>query len=318
MTFRSALGLSATIERLSVARHLPKPVVAAALAPYARTGYLSKHGLDARRLTRTLSLEVDPLSDATQQPPHIEVVIPCGPGDVEVLPRVIESAPNGSTNPLRVIHVVAPTDTIGALKRTVGAETNLIDENDLLGASLVATIGARFPTRRNWVLQQAVKVGAVITSEANGVLILDADTLLLRPRTWLTNDGRQVLTPTIEWHQPYYDFLSRLSGNRWASPEYSFVPHHMLMQPKLMTNFLESLQIEGLQGLVDALGDESQYQTDSMFCIEYELYAQGLRSLSPNSAVLAKWSNRNVPRERGVSMDRRVPYMSVSQHHYLS
>ena len=96
------------------------------------------------------------------------------------------------------------------------------------------------------------------------------------------------------------------------------MPHHMLMQPGIMTRLLASLGIDGPQGLVDALGDESQYQTESMFCIEYELYAQGLRILSPQSAVLAKWSNRNVPREREVSAERLGPYMSVSQHHYLS
>ena len=318
MSLRSALGLSAAIERLSVARQVPKPIVATALAPYARTGYLRKHGLDSGRLTRTLSLPVDPLSDAKQSAPPIDVVIPCGPGDVEVLPRVIESAPNGTSNSIRRIQVVAPKATLTALKHVVDAEIELIDENDLLGACVVTSIADRFPTRRNWVLQQVVKVGAVIASQVEGVLILDADTLLLRSRTWLTSDGRQVLTPTIEWHQPYYDFLRRLSSNRWASPEYSFVPHHMLMQPGIMTRLLASLGIDGPQGLVDALGDESQYQTESMFCIEYELYAQGLRILSPQSAVLAKWSNRNVPREREVSAERLGPYMSVSQHHYLS
>lgn len=318
MSIQSALGLSATLERLSVAHQLPTPLVGAALAPYSWTGYLRKHGLDAGRLTRTLSLPIDPLATDSANLPLIDVVIPCGPGDVEVLPRVVESAPNGATNPIGSIQVVAPPATIAALKQLIGTDIDLIDENDLLGTSLVATIGARFPTRRNWVLQQAVKVGAVTASKANGVLILDADTVLLRPRTWLTSDGRQVLTPTIEWHQPYYDFLFRLSGSRWESPEYSFVPHHMLMQPGVMTRLLASLGIDDLQGLVDALGDESQYQTDSMFCIEYELYAQGLGKLSPESAVLAKWSNRNIPRQRGVPVHRLGHYMSVSQHHYLS
>ncbi len=318
MSLQSALGLSATLERLSVAHQLPTPLVGAALAPYSWTGYLRKHGLDAGRLTRTLGLPIDPLATEARDLPLIDVVIPCGPGDVEVLPRVVESAPNGATNPIRSIQVVAPPSTIAALKPLIGSDIDLIDENDLLGNSVVMVIAERFPTRRNWVLQQVVKVGSVIASQAHGVLILDADTLLLRPRTWLTNDGLQILTPTIEWHQPYYNFLRRLSRNRWASPDYSFVPHHMLMQPRLMTRLLASLGIDGVQGLVDALGDESQYEGDSMFCIEYELYAQGLRNLSPESAVLAKWSNRNVPREREVSKDRLGRYMSVSQHHYLS
>lgn len=317
MSVRNSLGLSATIERLAVARRLPAPLVSAVLAPYAQTGYLRKHGLDAGRLVKTLSLPVDPLADVARVLPPIDVVIPCGPGDIEVLPRVIEKAPDGTANPIRRIQVVAPPATITSLKRAVGTDTDLVDENDLLGASVVASIGAHFPSRRNWVLQQVVKVASVLTSQAAGVLVLDADTILLRKRTWLTGDGRQVLTPTIEWHQPYYEFLRRLSTEQWRTPTFSFVPHHMMMQPELMARILTSLHIDGLEALVSALGEESQYQTESMFCIEYELYAQGLLNLSPTSAVLAKWSNQNVSRERQVPTHKLERYMSVSQHHYL-
>jgi len=306
------LGLSANLERLSVAHKLPTPLVGAALAPYDWTGYLRKHGLERGRLTKTLSLPIDPLATDAQNLPPIDVVIPGGPGDVEVLPRVVESAPNGATNPIGSIQVVAPPSTVKDLRYLIGTGIDLIDENDLLGTSVVSLIAHRFPMRRNWVLQQLVKVGSVIASQAHGVLILDADTLLLRPRTWLTSDSRQILTPTIEWHQPYYDFLARLSDGGWAGPEYSFVPHHMLMQPDVLTSLLESLEIYGLDGLVDALGDESQYQTESMFCIEYELYAQGLRILSPQSAVLAKWSNRNdVAR---CSADHSPCFLASCQH----
>ena len=318
MSVRNQLGLSATIDRLSVARRVPTPLVHAALAPYTRTGYLRRRGLDAKRLIETLSLPVDPLSGAEGDLPAIDVVIPCGPGDAEMLPRVMESAPSGASNPIRRIQVVAPPSVITTLRPAVDSNTDLIDENDLLGAAVVASIGKRFPSRRNWVLQQVVKVACVTSSQAPGVLILDADTILLRQRTWLTSDGRQVLTPTIEWHQPYYDFLGRLSNEQWKAPEYSFVPHHMLMQPELMARILVTLEITGLDGLVSALGDESRYQAESSFCSEYELYAQGLLNLSPASVALAKWSNRNVSREREIPVDKLGRYMSVSQHHYLT
>lgn len=317
VSIRSQLGLSATIERLSIARRLPSPLVTTALMPYAGTGYLHKHGLDAERLSRTLSLPVDPLATHAKALPCIDVVIPCGPSDVGVLPGVIESAPKGTTNSIRKIQVIAPPTIISPLKNAVGAGVDFVDENDLLGAAVISMIGTRFPTRRNWVLQQAVKVASVLASQADGVLVLDADTLLLRPRTWLTSDGRQILTPTIEWHQPYYDFLRRLSRGQWRTPTYSFVPHHMLMQPQLMARLLADLGIDGLDGLVSTLGHESDYETESMFCIEYELYAQGILNRSPTTAVLAKWSNRNVPRERRLPINQAGPYMSVSQHHYL-
>ena len=318
MANSNPLGLTATLDRLSRARRVPAPLVMASLAPFAWTGYLGRHGLKARRLTSSLSLPIDPLANINRDVPPVDVVIPCGPGDVKVLPRVIKNVPTGITNSINTIQVVGPTATIAAIKSEVDSQVVLVNENDLLGSTIIDSIGQHFPSRRNWVLQQVVKVASVLTSKSRGVLVLDADTILLSPRTWVTSDGRQILTPTIEWHQPYYEFLNRLSRGYWRAPKYSFVPHHMLMQPDIMALILTSLGITGIQGLVSALGQESEYDVESMFCIEYELYAQGLLNLRPELAVLAKWSNHNVPRTKSTPTDKYSKYMSISQHHYLS
>ena len=93
----------------------------------------------------------------------------------------------------------------------------------------------------------------------------------------------------------------------------------MLMQPKVLRSVLTQLGLRGLHDLVESLGYETDYPNQSMFCIEYELYAQGLLATSPNQVALAKWSNIGVKRTRdAIAHPEAVgDFMSVSLHHYL-
>jgi hypothetical protein len=56
-----------------------------------------------------------------------------------------------------------------------------------------------------------------------------------------------------------------------------------------------------------------------MFCIEYELYAQGMLAIRPEDVALAKWSNIGVRRTPdAIAHSEAVgDFMSVSLHHYL-
>lgn len=311
------LGLSATLHRLSTRRQFPTDFVRGCLLPYEMTGYLTRRGLDFRRMVRTLSLPIDPLRGAPGTLPAIEVTIPCGPGDVDVLPLAVQGAFRGSSNPIKTIRVVVPGHIRPAVVKAVGSSAEVVDENDIVSPALVSRLARRFPARRNWVLQQLVKVASVLGSDSAGVMILDADTTLMSPRTWLTAAGTQILTPTIEWHAPYYNFLEDVSNGEWPCPEFSFVPHHMLCQPGVLVEILASVGLRSVDDLAQALGDESTHSTTSMFCVEYELYAQGLQALMPARAKLAKWSNRNASRCQDIGLAQAQRYMSISRHHYL-
>lgn len=69
-------------------------------------------------------------------------------------------------------------------------------------------------------MQQLVKIAFVLQSETPEVLIIEADTMLLKPRNWPTSSGDQVLAPTVEWHQDYYDFLQKVRPHGWSVSRY--------------------------------------------------------------------------------------------------
>jgi hypothetical protein len=315
----SVFGLSATLRRLSTTQDRSRFSTHIALLPYKVTGYMGRLGLDEGRLIRTIALPNDPLADAPGPLPPIDVVVPCGPNDLSMLADVTGRVQAGSTNRIANTIAIVPPKSMEEAKRVVPSGVQVVDETDLLGHRLVENVGAAFPARRNWVLQQLVKVAFVLQSDARGVLVLDADTLLLKPRVWLDEKGTQALTPTFEWHSDYYEFLSKLSQGQWPNPSYSFVPHHMLMQPMEFRRTLTSLQMGTIDDLVAALGRETDYANQSMFSIEYELYAQGLMANSPQSVALAKWCNTSSTRNQSLASHPEAvgDYMSLSLHHYL-
>lgn len=310
------VGLTATLERLSVRRQLPAALVGGALLPYAATGYLTRKGLRYRRLVQSLSLSTNPLSRVSRDLPEIDVVIPCGPHDVDVVSFAVDGVQQGSTNPIGSIRVVAPGTLLPIITNRLGDRAVVIDEGELIPSAIASRLEELFPTRRNWILQQLIKLASVLHCSARGVLVLDADTVLMHARTWVTSDGRQVLTPSLEWHKPYYALLAGLARNNWPRPHFSFVSHHMLMQPDILRVIMSSIGLNSIDALVDSLGDLASNSTESTFS-EYEFYAQGLLALEPQNVALAKWSNLSVRREEAGLRQRFTRYMSISCHHYL-
>lgn len=314
----SRLGLSATLARLSKRRQYSRAEVRTSLVPYVLAGQVRRYGLRTQRLTRALTLEADSLRTATNLP-SLDVMVASSAADIVFLPRLIEAVYGGSRNPVANIEVVVPSASVDDARRSVGTMATIHDEADLVPCEVRSKLPTLFPRRVGWVTQQLVKVSYVAASRARAVLVLDADTLLLHPRVWIASSGTQVLTPTLEWHQPYYDALEVLSEGRWMSPRDSFVSHHMLMQPACLRDILASLGVATAGGLLESLGPTLGDKQQSPFSLDYELYAQGMLNVHPDMVVMAKWSNVAIPRSGLASAwnDVASKYMSVSAHAYL-
>ena len=172
----------------------------------------------------------DPLSNGRDVPP-IEVFIPCVLKDLPTLRLAIEGARLGSRNPISRVTVCAPERDVAAISAEVGAAAFVIAEEEVQSPGVVAQVDRIVPPeRRNWVVQQLLKLGYVAQSRSQGVLVIDADTVLLRQRTWLA-DGCQLLAISREMHVPYRDHVRTWLGDRVADSNVSFVTHHQLMQP---------------------------------------------------------------------------------------
>jgi hypothetical protein len=174
-------------------------------------------------------------------------------------------------------------------------EILVVPENTLISPDSVEMLRVTFKGRANWVLQQVLKVQAVLTSTSDASLIVDSDTLLLNKRPWFSPNGSQLLTPSYEYNAPYYYFLERL-GISDSNPKHTFISHHMLMQNLELTKTFVALEWGDVHNMVEYICQNADTQLESPVCVEYELYAQSLLRRSPSKVHLGIWSNISISR----------------------
>ena len=269
--------------------------------------------------TNSLPLNLDtPHSDSS---PALEILFVCTAKDFETLPEAIEYAVKATSahQLLRVSLVIPATDFDRAqmIKVDQKIPLKILKEEDFLTLDLIQLLRSVFKVRAGWVIQQLLKVEFVSYSTSPAVLVCDADTLLLKRRFWFDTSEKQILTPSWEWKQSYYIFLSQF-GLTSFDPEFTFVSHHMLMQPKFLREAREFMGWETTSKIVEDLTSFYDGFEVSPFCIEYELYAQYLYKKYPHKVQLSKWANLGVKRFDFFQNRSKIDgYASVSLHDYL-
>ena len=245
--------------------------------------------------------------------------------DFETLGASITTAIASLSNfSIRNISLIVPDHEVD----TVPNEVQLINNLDIQAESRFITdvqkekIERTFGARKGWALQQILKFAYIMESEAVGVLVVDSDTLLTSKREWLSKDRGQVLTPTWEYHQPYYNFL-RLLGFDYGIPKYTFVAHHMLIQPFFYREAIAKTQIVDVNTLIEFLADHYYGNEASPFSIDYELYAQYVFANYPSKVRLQKWANIHSPMSYSDYASNNMireqysqKYASISFHSY--
>ncbi len=255
----------------------------------------------------------------------IELVIVSTLKDFDILADSINHALR-ALSPYKITgaRVIVPSRHVASCRRLIAdceSQVEIVDESDLVSQKLFHKLTEVFGSRNTWVLQQLLKVQAVLTSKSDAVLILDSDTVLLRPRPWFSSTGHQILMPSMEYNAHYYQFLQKLHITELV-PKYSFISHHMLMQPRILCNLLNSLGLLEIDSFVTYICDNANTNVQSPFSIEYELYGQYLHKTEPKGYFLERWSNISISRKHSSTILKskfaksilRTFYNSVSFH----
>lgn len=253
-----------------------------------------------RRKDLDAALPKNPLgawvSGASALPP-ITVAIPVHEKDSWLLDAVVRAAVDGTLNPVfevQLWHTAGATplaDRCRARLIADGLPVRLMSELEFVPVEVRAKARSIAQHRTGWVLQQAIKFLAVLRAPTASTLVLDADTLLIRPRTWVTWDGVQILSPSVEYEPAYRAHLERFSGRHDAAPV-SFITHHQLMQ----RDILEQVIGTGLEGLEQWLEAARPSDADEPLLSEYHTYGAVLWDRCRDRAVLAASRNRRVRR----------------------
>lgn len=265
------------------------------------------------------ALPDDPLQDRGGLPP-IDIVVPCHPKDAQRLGVVIDAAVEASRNPVARVLVVTPGGEIPGLR--CSADVVHLRDDDLIDSGLRKVLAGLPRERRGWGVQQLVKFEAARTSAAPGVLVVDADTVLLRRRTWLDDSGTQLLAISHEYHADY----ARHTASRWPGlapvPGLSYVTHHQLLQREIVARMFPAPG--DLAGWASS-GDWGRGSPVS----EYHSYGTWLAAREPERIRWARWGNTAAPADTLADvldgplplerLRRRYPdALSVSFHSYMT
>ncbi len=229
----------------------------------------------------------------------IELVLVSTAKDFDILPHSIDFAIKALDEyQVHGIQIIVPEWDIELCRNLPlpkHLRVSVVNENDLVNTAQFGKLTKFFEHRNTWVLQQLLKVTAVQNSQADAVLILDSDTILLRSRPWFSTTGSQILMPSYEFNPYYYEFLNSL-GISETNPENTFISHHMIMQPLILNRILNNVGLAELDPLIDYICERSDRNVHSPICIEYELYGQSLIKNDPDTFFFERWANLSVPR----------------------
>lgn len=261
--------------------------------------------------------------DFTFEP--IDAVIPCHKKDLETIDMVISGIRKNVKNIRRII-VVSET------KLTDSAEW--FDERNFpftqydLACEIFqneeqAQAFMNHPkTRIGWIFQQFLKVYSmfVIPDISSNVLIVDADTIFLRPVEFQDPiTGAGLYNPGTEYYPAYFIHLEKvLPGFKKLYPQHSGISHHMLFQRSVSEAIFKAVQqahndLEPWKVFCRAIDHSEVFR--SCMCIEYEFYFNFVFARS-NAVKIRhlKWANISLSQFARYKADG---YDYVSCHTYM-
>jgi hypothetical protein len=137
-----------------------------------------------------------------------------------------------------------------------------------------------------WYFQQFLKMGmARLPDIASHYLIWDSDTVMLKSLEFFDVDGRVLVNPKEENHQPYFELTERLLGyGRMVS--FSFISEHFMVNSSHMRELLKLIEARnpGTRNWVYAILDQIT-ETNLLNCglSEFEMFGNFLQIYHPES-----------------------------------
>lgn len=246
----------------------------------------------------------------------IDVLIPAIEKDLGTLPYVIDSVRREVKHPIGTIYIVSPSsERIRKLCARKGCV--FVDERRVLpfGKSSIQYSGPTW-NRSGWLYQQLLKLSGDRIVRRNAFLVMDADTVLIRPHRFRI--GGRTIYYCRKWSQPeYFRTYRRLMGRPARAPR-SFVTHYMLFEKQKLRRLKRSIEARHGRKWYRAVL-RSIDRTKNFGFSEFETYGNYIYSRSPGSVILRASRNRSLHRSASsLTLAQRAKfarrYRSLSFH----
>ena len=231
----------------------------------------------------------------------LKIIIVVAGKDFQLIRKVLDNAIKHLPNyRITCIEIIVPdhliNDELLLSLATSDKRISLVAEGEILDVKTICQIFSKIHLgRESWCLQQFLKYYSVLDCETRFALVIDADTILLNSIAWLTNENKYLLMPTLEYTSEYYEVLIKL-GVISEFPDFSFVPHHMFYVVDEFRKMHAAVGDFSPTQFAEKIKEVSSPNTESPFCIDYELYGQYLYANSREKVALGRWANIGISR----------------------
>ncbi|BBH23698.1 hypothetical protein Back11_50430 [Paenibacillus baekrokdamisoli] len=249
--------------------------------------------------------------------PKIDILIPAIEKDLGTLPYVIDSVRKQVKHPIGKFMIVSP-DSKKIRQLCARKGCTFINEKTVLPITKksINYQSARWD-RSGWLFQQLLKLGGSKLGKQDYYLVIDADTVLIRPHVFKTTGGRTVFYYR-KWSQPeYFKTYKKLMGRKADSPT-SFVTHYMLFERAKVARLKRIIeakhQTSWHSAIIRSINKKQQFGFS-----EFETYGNFLHAHYRNQYVLKKALNTSLHMNAsGLTEAKRkklaLKYRSVSFH----
>ncbi|SDX80648.1 DUF6492 family protein [Paenibacillus sp. CF384] len=222
---------------------------------------------------------------------RIDVLIPAIEKDLSTLPYVIDAVRKQVKHPIGRFMIVAP-NRVRMRNLCKRKRCTFVNENRVLPITK-RNINYRSKKweRSGWMFQQLLKMGGDRLCTSKYFLVIDADTILIRPHVFRT--GKKTLFYTRSWSQPeYFRTYRKLMGKRAASPT-SFVAHYMLFEKAKLRQLKRTIAAKHGMSWYSAILRKMD-KTKQFAFSEFETYGNFLYAQNPGGIARRKALNKSL------------------------
>jgi hypothetical protein len=166
-----------------------------------------------------------------------DIVIPVGPNDTDIINRQIEFTKANIVG-YRKIYIIS-------CNTGLEIENCSIINESIFPFSIDDVRGYGFGDRSGWYLQQLLKLyaGFVIPDILERYLVIDSDTLFLKPTTFIDSNGKCLYATGTEYNKHYFTHMEKLSEKYTkVFPDFSGICHHMMFEVRYITEIFEDIR----------------------------------------------------------------------------
>lgn len=237
----------------------------------------------------------------------IDILIPAIEKDLGTLPFVIDALRKHVKHPIGQIMIVAPKKK-RIMDLCVRKGCKFINENTVLPITKKDIVyRSRTWERSGWLFQQLLKLNGDTLSSSKFFLVIDADTVLIRPHTF--RSGNKTVFYCRYWSQGEYFRTYRKLMGRQRSSSSSFVTHYMLFEKSKLIQMKRAIEAKHHMSWHAAIL-RSIDRTKQFGFSEFETYGNFLHSTYPGGLILKKALNKSLNMNVKQASNARVVRLS--------